>query len=317
MSIPSVTFPPYDDGTPQPTDIPRDNQEEFINNFFTLNQQLRVDHIPPGNVVKTVTSDPPNSIFDVTQHYLQTGDNITLTNFKAINALGNLVEWSINGNSYNITKIDDDSFSIVEDTSAEPPYQENSGSYLVNKADFYGLHKKVTFATPIAPINPNVINEDQSFLYTQRKSDNIGTKMVDSFALFFQNAEEILRLTGQDFEIDTVVSDIIIGPSTVGTNTQKNMGFKSPFGLIFNFGSVSVDSNQVGAIVPYTVSLKIPYTTTHFSIIQSMTKLNRPNSATIIRVSSKTLTSFTANQTTIASAQPSAKFIAYYLSIGI
>ena len=143
---------PYDTGTPQPTDIPRDSQEEFFINFDELNDLYGTDHIPLAGKIVSATSANP-CVINSPDHRLESLDSITLSNMKGINSEGLPQLWSINDTAGIVTFIDVDNFSVALDASAENDYIAEMGSWITSKANFYGFHKKIIFGNNQTTIN--------------------------------------------------------------------------------------------------------------------------------------------------------------------
>jgi hypothetical protein len=288
----------YDPGTPLPQDIPADSQDEFLTNFDTLNQFYGVDHIPFGNKIVSATLANP-CVITSPGHRLSTGNNITVFALRGINEAGVFIDWTINGNSYNVTVIGDNNFSIPADTSAEPAYDPESGNFLVNTANYgYGSHRKITFS--------------QNTAQGPEKASPFSSIYMKKFITkkFTSNLDNILK----DFEIfapffkNNLNQEVQLAEYNLTGTQQSILGFKSSFGPTINFGRTHFVSGT-SLIVP----LSIPYLTTHFTTIVTLFKTSGLSSTSELIVTTLTNDNFTVTRS--GSQSTGREF--FYISMGI
>jgi hypothetical protein len=209
-----MSTPNYNPFIPQPPDLPSDSQPDMDSNFLRLNQVFGVDHIPFGNLIENATSASPIVITSAI-HRLVTGNTVTVFNMEGINDLGVKEEWPINGLSFVVTVIDENSFSLDgSNGTTYPPYIPNSGDFSSAQLP-YGYHLK-TFLNNTQASPPNR-TRPRSAYYTQD---------IENLAqLFYQNgptAADIWQLTN----IEEVIQ------------TDTGWGFRTPWGFIINMGQV-------------------------------------------------------------------------------
>lgn len=297
----------YNPNTPQSFDVPSDNQDEFLTNFSTLNDQYSFDHFPFGHRIESATRANPCRL-TVRNHGLSSGDQITLNNLlgNTVNVLGNYKPWPINGNTYAITVANANAFTIPVDSSSFKPYVQNTGSFLIASLASglpvpYGYHKKISFNSTRSAA-PDLVNPASS-IYTKtikfKKVKNRMTQDLDLSNPFFQNdagAAFEFPLSGVEFAQKTYTPLPLQGLA---------YGFKSGFDLIFNFGYIL--SSPVGN----TYELPVAYTTTHYSTVAFGYQPNL-NIFRNVRITATTLTNFTISNTT---GNPPG-INCYFLSIG-
>lgn len=252
----------YDPGTPQAPDIPANNQDEFLNNFQSLNTYFGVDHIPFGNVVTFATNANP-CVCTSPLHGLVNGDVLTISHFSSL--VDDIIQlWDINGGPYIVTVIDPNTFSINANASANPTYLADSGSFFA--ASFpYGQHKKITFPQ-VQLQGPNTsppLGSPYSAVYS---------KEIEKLAnLFFQNG------VGANFEklfMNLPIVEFVESVTPILTNSGK--GFKTPWGITINTGfAVS------RALSPITYNLAIPFTSNFFAIIATVENFNSPTNGSL------------------------------------
>ncbi len=287
----------YDPNNPLPQDIPNDSQSVFMDNFETLNNFFGVNHIPFGNSIFSATSANPCVIVSE-NHRLANGENISIFALTGLNDAGVVTDWSINGNSYNITLIDDDTFSIPVDTTSEPAYISNSGNFLSNNAGYgYGYHKLINFSK-LYP-NPASVFAPKSSIFTKNieyKWPGTLEPITELVSFFKNNANSEVQLTGFLLQGDTF----------------ETLGFNLPWNLKVNLGSSEFD--DLPAQTFKDITYKIPYTLYNFGTIITLQRTQSLSSSADLRVSTSNLTSF---RTTRQSTNNNTGRVFYYISMGI
>jgi len=288
----------FDPSAPQPTDIPAENQDTFLLNFETLNSVYGQDHIPFGNIIEQATSSNP-IIITSPNHRLVTGNTIVPSHMqgKAVNAP--IASWVTNGNTYTVTVIDENTFSIPVDSSNYPTYIPSSGDF--NSANLlYGYHLQNTFPTPLQ--DPPNLTSPKSSYYT-RAPDNI-------VRLLFQNGKspsnEVLLTSFFSLLQDNKVQ--LLSPFSVETNTGR--GMITPWGFILNFGQVKITSS--GTVITFPK----PFTSVAFSCILTGVR-NGPFDITnnnLPAVTNLTIANFTGKNNSLI---PDFPLIVNYFAIGI
>ncbi len=294
----------YDRNTPQPTDIPRDSQDEFVTNYDILNNIFGVNHIPFTRNITIATNASP-CVITITDHKFTTGEMVQVYGLKGTNDEGQERLWSIDGDTFSITVLTVDTFSIPVDTSTENTYLANTGNVLnTTITNYYGTHKKVSFAgasleqgraSPIVTVNPitvkrHIVNNEEIPTW----------KLEDIPELHFQNSTAtLLRLTG--FNPEILVINVQIASEPVIFMDTFLYGFTTPWGLKINFGY------RVGFADPVASPTRVfalpkTYSTDHY-----FTVITRHNgrASERMRVTSTSLTDFaitTENFSSVASA---------------
>lgn len=301
----------YSPRTPQASDIPADSQSEFLTDFQLLNSIFGVDHIPFGNVITDATLANPCKITSPA-HRLSTGATVTIYRMKGTNSKGQPENWSTNGNTYTITVVDSNNFTLNGvDSTGFNPYIANSGDYTVTSSYPYGFHKKLSFKEPLSD-NPGLISP-QTSIYTKLLSEifSVGrenpkdlgftTKSKEYLNLKFQNGntkENSTYLTGCDLKFNNKVFE---GSPPI---SATQFAFKSPFGLIFNLGKASVLSNTT-----FTLDNVINYSSIHYTTVFS----NEGFSTGTTRITALNLTNFEFTVSSLVSPNFNSF---YYLSVG-
>ncbi len=287
----------YNPGTPQPPDIPAESQDDFEMNFEVLNNSFSVDHVAFGNTVVFATSANP-CVCTSNAHGLITGNTINIVHFCSL--IGDvLVPWSINGGPYTVTFIDINRFSINVDSSAQQPYFANSGAF--SSPNFnYGFHKR-TFFPNVQSQGPNTsppLGSPYSAYYSKSQEYIDPIDMIKKFAaqLFYQN--------GVGASNERQLTQLPL----VSTSNMNGKGIITPWGLILNFGQISLTNS------PVTFDLPIPYKTSFFSIVGTIfapgfNDLISCNMTPIGLTQFSSAQQNTRNRLQVASA--------YYLAIGI
>lgn len=273
----------YSFNEPQATDIPAVSQGSFLTNFGLINQIFGINHIPFGNVIQLATNDNPCTFFSQNNR-LNSGDTITISHLYGINENGVRSEWSINGNSYIVTVVDEDMFSIPVDTSSFDPYEANSGDFtctIGDLADTYGFHTEINFGNNATPPNRS---PPISALYTKETTENFqpfGQTSIEkkSNKLFFQNSSaNEYQLTGASFT--RLINN------SIGVRFISSRGFITPWNLVVNFGVGFLANGVASASFP----LAKTYTTTHYCTI--ITPTAGTGTSPTLKVSSTSLTDF-------------------------
>jgi hypothetical protein len=233
-----MTVQVYNPFIPQPPDLPSDSQPDMDSNFFSLNTIFGVDHIPFGNLIEQATLANP-IVVTSTNHRLTTGNTVTIFNLEGTTPAGAREEWPINGNSFVVTVIDANTFSLNgSDSTSYPEYLPNSGDFSSVSLP-YGQHTKTFLNSP--PLNPPNRAAPRSAYFSQ--------DIQNLAQLFYQNnptAADIYQLTNLQFV----------------NQTANGWGFRTPWGLKINMGQV------VAFTVNFTTyDLPLPFTTTPIAII--------------------------------------------------
>src|SRR5271157_2871472 len=117
----------YTPNIPQPSDIPADGELELMNNFLALNQVFNVNHVPYAQPITFISPTNPAQITSA-NHGIPSGLSVTVTiNF--LQAPSTLAT-AINGNTYTVTVIDANTFSI-------PVNATTLSSYVVGSIAWY------------------------------------------------------------------------------------------------------------------------------------------------------------------------------------
>ena len=225
--------PVYNPAQPIASDVPRDNQGEFRNNFWMLNYCFNTDHVPLSGLFTAISNSNPTLVTSPL-HTLATGNQVSFQGLNDDPTLGIVTGMGglMAGNPFTITVVDANNFTLNgSDSTAFVPYDVTSyqGSYS-SASLLSGQHKKISYDGPTP--NPN-LSADRSSLYSKTYSEIT--------QLAFQNdkpASSIAQLTGVEI-----------------VTTQAGHGFISPWGLIFNMGEI-----QFPGASPATYNFPIPYT---------------------------------------------------------
>ncbi len=236
-----MTYNPF---IPAPLDLPSDSQGDILSNFNLINTFFGVDHVAFGNSIVAATNAAPAQITSP-NHTLKTGATVTISSMTGTTPDGVTTLWPLNGNTYTITFVDGDNFTLngtdTTDLTVYPPYDANSGDYQANTIN-YGYHKKTFFPQTLLS-DPNLANPISSY-YTKFDSDSVPQ-------LFYQDdrlAANVVQLTQL--------------PPVLNANGS---GFKTPWGFIINMGQIKVQGSAFSMF-----SYPIPYTSTVFSINASL-----------------------------------------------
>lgn len=266
----------YDENTPQASDIPRDNQDEFVLNFETLNDFYGIDHIPLSRSVENATRANPCVITN-TNHGLAGTEMVTIENLKGLDGEGDTVYWSINENTYAISVLTDDTFELTgANTTNEQEYIESSGNYQIDTSNYYGTHKKVTLATPLID-DPNR-SSPKSSLYTKDSVKYIPLvgpeykRTGNAIEAFFQNSTSgAFQLTAATLSVEEVEWVVSVSPSIKSKTFLY--GFTSPWGIKINFGyNVAFGNPTITSTRTFT--LPATYSSVHY--FTHVTQLNSP-----------------------------------------
>lgn len=255
---------PWNYFIPQANDLPAQSQAEIESNFTELNDAFGQDHIPFGNSIVNITNSNP-AIITSPNHGLPSagGVNVTVTNVQGImtqttpegNVFTSIILWPISDNTYTITYIDANSFSIpvdTSDTTIYPPYYAVTGDFSSASIN-YGWHKLLSFPTP-RPNDPNKALPITS----------VYPKAFQNFVnAWFQNGLSPLSAVGLT--------------NLVSTNAA-GFGFTTPWGWIVNIGIVvgSVTSLTAPSTPPRIYNFPIPFNNGIFAANATM-GLVQPN----------------------------------------
>lgn len=281
----------YNPNIPQPFDIPaQTSQPGFLTDFGTLNEYYGVDHVPFGNTITLVASTPGVTTFTSPAHGLVGGETVQFSHLATITPPPVVVvlPWTLNGTSAVITYIDPNTFSIAVDTTAEQPYEPNSGDFTVTSGGFpYGYHKQLSFNAPIG--TPNI----------PPTSEAIYTKL-------FRQVPTNLFTPELDFL--NILGEVILTDAFIFQKTPNGQGFVTPWNMIINMGDVVVPNPG-----PLTVTFPIPFKSVVYTVIAQGN--GPPGSKLRWGVAAVTLTSFNI---TVAPPLPGLIFggPAYYIAIG-
>jgi len=234
-----MTYNPF---IPLPPDLPSDSQGDILLDFNLLNNFYGVDHVPFGNAIRNGTLASPIVITSL-NHGLTTGDTVTIQTMQGTTPEGVIQPWPINGNTFTVTVINPNFFSLNgTNGTTYPPYIQNSGSFDSTDLD-YGFHTKNFFPQAITA-DPNR-DAPISGYYTKLNASNIPQ-------LFFQNGS-----------LAAMVSQLVNLP--VANQTAAGQGFKTPWGMIINMGMVQANRQSVT-----TYNFPTPYTSRVFTLILTM-----------------------------------------------
>ncbi len=241
----------YNPNIPQPRDLPSDSQSDFDTNFLSLNEVFGEDHVPFGNIIEAATIAAPIVITSTT-HRLTTGNSVTVFNMEGTNDVGVREDWPINGTTFTVTVIDDNTFSLDgSDSTTFPTYLANSGDFSSISIP-YGNHTKNFFPSP--QLNPPNRASPKSAYFSQ---EVVNENSLNQTELFFQNGEtlaDIVQLT------NIPSSPIVQYRNLAGVSIGNGRGFITPWGTIVNFGNA-----QVLRGLFTTLNYAIPYTSQVFS----------------------------------------------------
>lgn len=230
----SVGYNPF---VPQPFDLPSDSQGDFESNFVRLNNTYGVDHIPFGNLVQFATLSAP-IVCTSPIHRLTTGDMVTVFNFEGLTPLNDREAWPINGMTFTVTVIDENTFSLDgSDSTTYPTYIENSGDFSSTAID-YGMHLQTHLNTPLL------------------QAPNRAAPKSAYFSQLVQNLPELFFQNGQ------AAADIFKLTNLMVTNqTGNGRGWVTPWGFIINMGEVAAQANNFT-----TYDFPVPFTSLPFSL---------------------------------------------------
>lgn len=229
----------YNTGIPQPRDIPRASQTPIFFNFKLLNDYFNVDHVPFAGIITNIEQTNPCRVISP-NHTLITGNQVTFYNLSVATGM-----WQLNLNTYTITVVDQNRFTLNGvDATAFTSYV--SGGNYSSAQLLYGYHKKISL---LKPFKDNLNEAGRINIYPK--------KIVDGTRLFFQsqtgdaNAKELTGYT------------LVTKEEKVGDfDTALHKGIKTPQGIIINFGWTYP---KTFPLVNFTFA--IPFTTKVYTII--------------------------------------------------
>ena len=206
---------------PRSTDTHSESQDDFLNNFRSLNDQFGQNHIPMGNSVEEATLTNP-CVITSTNHRLQTGDQVTFTNLKGLNSDNVIEEWSLNtAGLQTITKVDDDSFSVNGyDATTQPTYTLNTGDWSSSAID-YGFHLMASFPEALSTL----LLPPKAAMYTVSKDVSRNLLYTN---LAFSN---FLNQSSQKLITDLTATRASVQSLAHGFTFQTPWGFKILFQL--------------------------------------------------------------------------------------
>jgi len=241
----------YTPSTPQALDLPSDSQDEFLENFQKIQSAYRENHTALSSTVQHATRQNPTVITSRKHGLLPLGlSSITLTNMRGLKPDGTQIPWGnknidgddpVNGNTYVITYIDPDTFTIPVNASQFTEYVDDSGAYIANTKQ-YGTHKRIVFTSPQKG-TPTLTPPDSS-LYT---------KLIKKVSqLFFSNDVT----TSSEVILTNLLKSSYFGSNENGSFLQ------TPWGLIINFSAVRFRSGSSGNPItfPKAFTTDPPYT---------------------------------------------------------
>lgn len=238
----------YNPSTPQPSEIPSQSQTRFLTNFTLFNQYFGQDHTPAGNVITLATNTAPIVITSA-GHGLSTGNMVTVYDITGIE--GNTpVAWPINGNTFTITVIDVNTFSLQgSDATGYPAYLTGTGNFS-SASYLYGYHKQLTAATGLTS-DPQA-GAAGGQIYSKFPRDPEGNSTFDNPDFFFRNSSIVDQLTRLFNNAQT---------STTGKLIQQSWGFVTPWGLIINVGFVPDPASAPSG------KFSKPYSTVNYGVV--------------------------------------------------
>lgn len=232
----------YNPSIPRPPDIPANSQAQFLSNFELLNQYFGIDHVPFGNAVTAATLADPCQLTSP-NHGLSTGNTVTLGNFKGISPEFMISPWSVNGNTYTITVIDANDFTLNGvDTTSFLPYLSGSGAYSSSSIP-YGQHIQNTF--PMVQGTSPGFTAPSGAYYTKSVD---GTSQASVYPEGTTNLAQLFFTNGPPLTATKQLTSATLTATTAGR------GFTTPWGFIVNLGQLWVTSNGQNFTFP------VPYT---------------------------------------------------------
>lgn len=228
----------YIPGFPQPSDIPAQNQPDFLTNYGTLNSSFGVDHIPFGNPISAATIGNPARVTSG-NHLLSTGDTVEIYGLNGLSGK-TIIPWSVNGSSTTVTVINANTFDLDSvDSSGENTYIPNSGGFNVTATANpalpypYGFHKKISFQDALNTYpdgTPNLASPISS-LFTLLFNKKLSGKDTSSVELFFQN-------TSTDQLVDFLTNHKTKYTVSSSPNAASFFSVITPWHITLNMGQV-------------------------------------------------------------------------------
>ena len=294
----------YKPSVPRPNDIHADSQPIFMTNFKQMNDIYGVDHVKFGNTVETATLEPILFLRSA-NHGLTSGDTIKFYNLQGRNSVGQIVPWTINNIAYVVTVTTVNTFTVPVDSSGFDTYIPSSGSFDVTSAFKYGLHKKLSFPSPLST-NPNRASPISSIYPRSTDETFFSTSITEPYKnKSFQNIlkydkKKITNLIWQNNSSSTD-SKLLTGieidytvPTIYQNSILNQFSFRTSFGLTFNMGLINLAFDT-----PVVFNLKKTYTTTHFTTVLTRSDPGEvgQNPLLIPQITALGLSSFTAKLT--------------------
>lgn len=246
---------------PQPADLPKDNQPDFVANFTLINQFWSQDHVYMSGIITGATNTSP-CVITSPLHHLNTGAVITIlsVNVPNGNLQGSIVGMNqLNGNQYTVTVIDANRFSLNGVDATNFGLYQSGGFYTINSLAGgalypYGLHNKLTFPNyafteTSAPASPKQLRSVLS-LYPKL--------FKDEWIEEAEKEENLINPNTQLF-VETQINQQFFNAlltSTEITTTDNGTGIVTAEGIIINFGQLLFPANGINYTLP------IPFSTT-------------------------------------------------------
>lgn len=284
----------YSYSVPQKSDRHDASQDDFLNNFRSLNGQYSQNHIPLGNTVEDATRAAP-CVITSTNHSLSTGDTVSFTHVQGLQQQDVYNLWNINtGGPYSITKIDDNHFSVDgTNTTTQDPYVLNTGDWN-SSAIPYGDHKLLSFPEPVSVVrSPPILDVPKAALFPN---------LIDNDS---QNPD----LAWQNF-LNPSFIDQITGFQLLGSSTSGQC-FRTPWGFNICMGVVQA---RLFILTPETVVYPVPFTINPYCLVGSVLGGSQVLTLSFLPTVSPT-TQFQILGSVGASSPPNVSV--FYMAIGI
>lgn len=281
----------YDAAVPQPPDIPAtDSQDQFLTNFGYLSTFWGINHVAFGNVIVNAAPNattPTITTITSPNHGLPVGASITPSHMNG-RVNGEIISWTSNGNTYAITIIDANSFTIPFDSRLQPEYIANSGDFSSAQLK-YGYHTQTNYSS--GRPTPNLV--------------------PPAAALFPQLFSDILQMVWQNDNLalnNPQLTGSTIEQSTDPNNMTPRFGMRTPWGLIINWGLPTL---KIGPVTNKLLTYQIPFVNPPYTIIMTPDSSNTANAMFISTIPGPvTNTQFYAGFNLVAGSSLSGNYIA-------
>ena len=282
---------PYDPGTPQPSDIPADSQDDFVSNFHTINSQYSVDHYPFAGSVDNATSTNP-IIITSPNHHLVNGNSVTFSKCQDLTG----ASWPLNSQTAVVTVLNANQFSVPINGTTYPTYKPFTGEFQNTDSTSLGLHVRTFLANVLAkgPLD-GATSANQSAYYSKENYKRYGKDKLYLPNLFFQN------VVGNT-QPETCLTNI----ETTAEN-DNGRAYALPWGMTIQFGGVTINPGPL-----QTFKLPVAFTTGFLTMI--LTPNNSSTRSTRATVSTPTVGPFDNFKATTGLTCPSNY---YWMALGV